>query len=271
MDRRVVVRRGDVVRRQEEHSALECLLLEQILQERTVSSAFLAELQQRPLGTADRFDPRIQAGFLGHRIDTILQGSAIRLYSSQGIGAFQNIEDFHRSGHRRYLTGEGETKKYFREDGHYVRAAQHAGDRKPVPHGLAKTCQIWRHTKKLLRAAHSKMKACTDLVKNQQRSALVGKIFYTGKKTRGGFDKVHRLHDHRSELARMLVERSFQTGEVVVNEGMRQLPHGFWHTGISRCATDIPVLPAVVSTTRDSVPAGEGTGRAHSARRGVGP
>src|ERR1700733_9383984 len=110
----------------------------------------------------------------------------MRFNTRESVGGFQNVEHLHRRGHGSNLSGKGEAEEYFFKGLHHIGPADDAGNRKSIPHRLAKTCQIRDNTEHLLRASQAKMEAAANLVEDQQRAAFVREILHSLQKASRG-------------------------------------------------------------------------------------
>src|SRR5271156_2358381 len=90
MDRALVMCGRKVMCRQQQHSALDGLLLEEIFQERTVDTVLVSQFHQRPLRTTDRPHPLRESSLFRHGVDSILQNASVRFEPRQSIGFFEN-------------------------------------------------------------------------------------------------------------------------------------------------------------------------------------
>ena len=81
-NRQRIVRRGHVVGRQQQHSALYAFLREQASHQKTIFAVSIEKLDQRPERIADALDAILQSRLFRQRIQSLLQHAPVRIHAS---------------------------------------------------------------------------------------------------------------------------------------------------------------------------------------------
>jgi len=76
------------------------------------------------------------------------------------------------------------------------------------------------------------MKTAAYFVENQHGTVLAREIFHAFKEPWSGFHKIRWLHDDGCELPPVRIQKFVEAREIVIDEGLGQLPHRFWHPAL---------------------------------------
>ena len=90
------------------------------------------------------------------------------------------------------------------------------------------------------------------------------------EEARRGLLQQHRLHDHRGDLASVLIEGRFQRREVVVGKRNDEIIRALGNPLGARRRHGMPVMPSVIAAREQQVASGRGAGHADGGRIGLG-